>query len=1089
MNKSLMIVTETFMVGGVETYIRTEVEELSRQGWQVHLVCGRSFSPLLVPDCVASLTHGLALGPEASVVEFLGAVDEMVEIARRYEVTVIHAHPFTSVISALACAQLISAPLLVTLHGPSSVVGSYGAVYDFMVGSLVLTAASGVIAVSQEVRDLAAPYVDGDRLFVLPNAVAPIPISERKKSGRWLLVSRLDSSKITGVLDFVSKLLQIPGAAVDICGAGPAQEQLEAVLEGAIGDGHVRLVAPSASVSEMMLEYAGVAGMGRVALEGLVQGLPVMLVGYDGVKGMFDTQLYADAAYSNFSGRGLPTLSDKQVREQIQHALVERSPLDTDAVVQRHAPARIWAEFAGLAQSLSSVEFPIIEELVNHLRAAHPHSQASAYWSHEVMDALSKIITGGAGANPRLQASLMLFSNAHSRAAVERKIGSLRENVNKLQVDIQVVSSQHEDLVGAVADGFGGIEQSLNGLAAEQGEQEKRLREVLQLQLQAMWKSVNEAVQQQSQEIRGSVNALVMRELREARDLLNGVMLRQSLQQRQDMDEIRAAAQQHFRHSGDDLRLSLASLRNDIEVASEERAKFLKNCLVDELGALGSRLGSGLGEVRGELDVLREELREQVINSGEAKREARLAFNEAISGFEVKMENSLARMESEIKQELQIINGDIDRSSALDQEIQQLMERIDMLEGELDGVYSSRSWVITRPMRFLKRLLLHPRATYQVLRSKFSGSSTAQDARGAHPGNFRRALNLTERTVRTGRLDPSDRARLAAMVRDSCNAVAHHLGVADIVPRPALAEAGGQADVFVWSVIDWHFRMQRPQHLAAAMAAKGHRVFYISNNFVDSSIPGFAAEALNGSDRLFQVNLHVKGAPQIYTDLATSQQVDSIGASLAELLAWTTTSKSISLVQHPYWIEPAQSLPNMQLVYDCMDHHGGFENNAKSVLAGERLLVERSDLLIVTSQWLLEETSSRLGSTALIRNATEYAHFCNAPKRVFFDKQGRQVIGYYGAIAEWFDVELIRRVATDHPDALVLLVGRDTAGAQERLVGVQNVEFVGEVPYSELPYWVHGFDVCLLPFQVIPLTLATNPVKVYEYLSTGKPVV
>jgi GT2 family glycosyltransferase len=99
------------------------------------------------------------------------------------------------------------------------------------------------------------------------------------------------------------------------------------------------------------------------------------------------------------------------------------------------------------------------------------------------------------------------------------------------------------------------------------------------------------------------------------------------------------------------------------------------------------------------------------------------------------------------------------------------------------------------------------------------------------------------------------------------------------------------------------------------------------------------------------------------------------------------------------------------------------------------------------------------------------------------------VIGYFGAIAEWFDLELVRKVALAHPDKRVLLIGSDTAGAAEALAGLPNVRFVGEVPYARLPYWLHGFDVALLPFRVIDLTMATNPVKVYEYLAAGKPVV
>src|SRR5690606_270983 len=88
-----------------------------------------------------------------------------------------------------------------------------------------------------------------------------------------------------------------------------------------------------------------------------------------------------------------------------------------------------------------------------------------------------------------------------------------------------------------------------------------------------------------------------------------------------------------------------------------------------------------------------------------------------------------------------------------------------------------------------------------------------------------------------------------------------------------------------------------------------------------------------------------------------------------------------------------------------------------------------------------------------------------------------------------FDLDLVKALATQHPDCCVLLIGADTVNDQSRLLKLPNVIFTGEVPYSQLPYYLHGFDVCLLPFKVIPLTLATNPVKVYEYLSAGKPVV
>lgn len=68
-------------------------------------------------------------------------------------------------------------------------------------------------------------------------------------------------------------------------------------------------------------------------------------------------------------------------------------------------------------------------------------------------------------------------------------------------------------------------------------------------------------------------------------------------------------------------------------------------------------------------------------------------------------------------------------------------------------------------------------------------------------------------------------------------------------------------------------------------------------------------------------------------------------------------------------------------------------------------------------------------------------------------------------------------------------MGNDTVNAANALKDLQNIVMTGEVPYKQLPFYLHAFDVCLLPFKVIPLTLATNPVKVYEYLAAGKSVV
>ncbi|NNM51356.1 MAG: glycosyltransferase, partial [Pseudomonadales bacterium] len=306
----------------------------------------------------------------------------------------------------------------------------------------------------------------------------------------------------------------------------------------------------------------------------------------------------------------------------------------------------------------------------------------------------------------------------------------------------------------------------------------------------------------------------------------------------------------------------------------------------------------------------------------------------------------------------------------------------------------------------------------------------------------------------------------------------------DLISRP-----NSDRDVFVFAVIDWNFRIQRPQHIARSLAEAGRRVFYFSNHFIDAEEPGYRLEQLPGAVALYQLKLHLKGAPAIYFSPPTDDSLAMLELSMASVIRDFGAISSISIVQHGYWFPLVRRLPNSYRIYDCMDHHEGFGNVPEKLVEIEKEMLSNADLVTVTSSWLEEFAHKYNSNVALVRNASEYTHFMSRPERVYKDSKSRRIIGYYGAIAEWFDLDLVEAVASAYPDCLILLVGDDTVGAHKILAKMPNVEFTGEVPYSTLPYYLYAFDVCLLPFKVIPLTLATNPVKVYEYLAAGKPVV
>jgi glycosyltransferase involved in cell wall biosynthesis len=101
---------------------------------------------------------------------------------------------------------------------------------------------------------------------------------------------------------------------------------------------------------------------------------------------------------------------------------------------------------------------------------------------------------------------------------------------------------------------------------------------------------------------------------------------------------------------------------------------------------------------------------------------------------------------------------------------------------------------------------------------------------------------------------------------------------------------------------------------------------------------------------------------------------------------------------------------------------------------------------------------------------------------------GQPVIGFFGLIADWVDLDLIRFLAESRQDWNFVLIGKQVADTRV-LQGLQNVHLLGSKPYALLPNYAKAFDAAILPFVVNELTLAANPLKLREYLAAGLPVV
>lgn len=303
--------------------------------------------------------------------------------------------------------------------------------------------------------------------------------------------------------------------------------------------------------------------------------------------------------------------------------------------------------------------------------------------------------------------------------------------------------------------------------------------------------------------------------------------------------------------------------------------------------------------------------------------------------------------------------------------------------------------------------------------------------------------------------------------------------------RPFLHEAYSRYDVIIFSVIDYTFRYQRPQQIADHFVREGHRVFYINANFSKTGEYSIAQK-----DGLYQVTLSSAANNAVYS-LNRPEDCQEIYGQLEQLLKDYGIRDAVMIADYPTWIESIDRMKEkfgFRLVTDYMDDFTGFVTTTEAFLKDDCIrLLQLSDAVVASSQFLVNVAERYNQHVFAIRNGTEYAHF----NKVFGQTKNkeRKVIGYYGAIAEWFDAGKIEYLARRFQNCDIVLIGAVT-NARIQELELPNVKKLGEIPYRELPEYIADFDVCLIPFDTTTdLIKATNPVKFYEYLSAGKKIV
>lgn len=176
--------------------------------------------------------------------------------------------------------------------------------------------------------------------------------------------------------------------------------------------------------------------------------------------------------------------------------------------------------------------------------------------------------------------------------------------------------------------------------------------------------------------------------------------------------------------------------------------------------------------------------------------------------------------------------------------------------------------------------------------------------------------------------------------------------------------------------------------------------------------------------------------------------------------------------------------------YFCLDDYSNFEGAFSSLIQMEKELLSKVTSYFAVSQLLLDMKQASSGNNFFLPQGVQTEHFQKNIDKIPYHVKNlkKPVIGFFGLISEWIDLDLIVYSAGELPNCSFLIIGKPSVDISV-FEKCSNINFIGEVSFSDLPNYASIFDVGIIPFKINDLTLACNPLKLLEYLSLGIPVV
>jgi UDP-galactopyranose mutase len=300
-----------------------------------------------------------------------------------------------------------------------------------------------------------------------------------------------------------------------------------------------------------------------------------------------------------------------------------------------------------------------------------------------------------------------------------------------------------------------------------------------------------------------------------------------------------------------------------------------------------------------------------------------------------------------------------------------------------------------------------------------------------------------------------------------------------------------QYSIVAFSHLRWNFVYQRPQHLLSRLAAKRPVFFVEEPEFEPNGPPRWDRSTPQSNVVVLRPRTPVQ-ALGFHPEQLTA--LEPLIAELARdlegttLLAWLYTPMALPL---------AEALGPAAVVYDCMDELSLFLGAPPELLSREAALLECADVMFTGGPSLFRVKQARHPNVHCFPSSVDAAHFrvARAGEKSGVSEPHDQAglphprLGFFGVIDERLDLPLLDFIAQAHPEWQIVLVGPVVKIDPTTLPRSQNIHYFGQQSYQDLPRYLAGWDVCLLPFARNEATRFISPTKTLEYMAAELPIV